>query len=210
MVATTRTQIPLEITTPDRIETSIGTLEFKDGAPSDLTIQKIYDNLDFTHGLDVFLNSFRGASTQALVEGLRSVGAAENGTFIVFSTLMDSQSLFLTANCDTIYCIGVVDLTEGPMVIEIPPQALGLVDDVWFQWIIDMGLPGPDRGMGGKYLILPPDYDGPVPEGGFFVGRSPTLQTVILARFFLDHDDPKPVVESISITRKPIATIPAK
>ena len=86
---------------------------------------------------------------------------------------MDSSSLFLTANCDTVYYLAFIDLSDGPMVVETPPSALGTFDDMWFKWIIDFGFPGPDRGAGGKFLLLPPGYDGVVPEGGFFVGALP-------------------------------------
>jgi hypothetical protein len=65
---------------------------------------------------------------------------------------------------DTGYSMGMLDLTKGPMVLEVPPKALGAIDDYWFRWVIDIGLPGPDRGLGGKYFILPPGYDGPVPS----------------------------------------------
>ena len=54
--------------------------------------------------------------------------------------------MFLTANADTVYYLMIVDLNDGPMVVETPPMALGTFDDMWFQWIIDFGLPGPDRG----------------------------------------------------------------
>ena len=54
------------------------------------------------------------------------------------------------------------------------PGLLGAIEDYWFRWVIDIGLPGPDRGEGGKYLILPPGYDGPLPEGGFAVARART------------------------------------
>lgn len=57
--------------------------------------------------------------------------------------------------------------------------------------------PGPDRGLGGKYLILPPGYDGSLPEGGFFVARSRTTRVLILGRSFMENNDPKPVVEVI-------------
>ena len=60
------------------------------------------------------------------------------------------------------------------MVVEQPPKGLGTINDMWFGWIIDIGFPGPDRGEGGRYLLLPPGYDGPVPDGGFYVARSKT------------------------------------
>ena len=57
---------------PDTIETSIGTLEFKDGAPTAETAQKVYDTLDFTRALDAFLNSYGGASAYAIRQGLQA------------------------------------------------------------------------------------------------------------------------------------------
>ena len=117
---------------------------------------------------------------------------------IVFSELMDAKSLFLTANADTVYIIGGLDLTKGPMVVEVPPQVLGTVQDAWFRRVIDIGLPGPDRGEGGKYLIVPPGYQGDLPEGEFNVAHSRTNHGVWFARAFLENnDDSKPVVERI-------------
>ena len=115
---------------------------------------------------------------------------------VIFSELMDSKSLFLTANADTIYYLGVLDLTKGPLVIEVPPRQLGTFNDMWFGWIIDIGGPGPDRGEGGKYLIVPPGYDGPLPDSGFFVGTSKTNHVLYAVRAFMVNNDPKPAVES--------------
>jgi len=193
--------IPAAITTPDRVETRIGTLEFKDGAPSVETARKVYDTMDFTRALNVFNNSFRGASAYAIRQGFLSIGAEEN-TVVLFSDLMDAKSLFLTANADTVYYLAVVDLTKGPMVIEQPPKGLGTINDMWFSWIIDIGFPGPDRGHGGKYLIVPPGYDGPLPDSGFHVARSRTTRVLYAARAFLTDNDPKPTVELIKKTIK--------
>ena len=162
-LAQATTETPQAITTPDTVETRIGTLDFKDGMPSKETIDKVYDHLDFTHAFEAFVNTFQGVSIRAFHKGLLSVGVKDNEV-LVFSELMDAKSLFLTANADTVYSMGVLDLTKGPMVLEVPPKALGAIDDYWFRWVIDIGLPGPDRGEGGKYLVLPPGYDGPVPE----------------------------------------------
>ena len=87
-------------------------------------------------------------------QGFLSIGVEDN-TVLIFSELMDSASRFLTANADTVYYLAFVDLTDGPMVVETPPMALGTFDDMWFQWIIDFGLPGPDRGAGGRFLLVP-------------------------------------------------------
>jgi hypothetical protein len=188
-------EIPPAITTPDKVETRIGPLDFKDGMPSKETIAKVYDNLDFTHAFEAFVNTLQGVSIHALHKGFLSIGVKDNEV-LVFSELMDAKSLYLTANADTVYYMGMLDLTKGPMVLEVPPKALGAIDDYWFRWVIDIGLPGPDRGEGGKYLILPPGYDGPLPDG-FNIARARTSLVIWFARSFLENNDPKPVAESI-------------
>jgi hypothetical protein len=194
-------EIPAGLKTPDRVETQIGMLEFKDGAPSDATVQKVYDSLDYVRAVDVFMNSFSGASAYAIRKGFQSIGADDN-TVVVFSKLMDSNSLFLTANADTIYTVATLDLTKGPLVVEVPPQALGTLNDMWFGWIIDIGAPGPDRGEGGKYIIVPPGYDGPLPDSGFFVGRSKTNHVLYAVRAFMENNDPAPAVARIKESLK--------
>jgi hypothetical protein len=181
---------------PDAVETRIGTLEFKDGAPTVETASKVYDTLDFTRALNVYNNSFRGASALAIVKGFESIGA-KPGDVAIFSELMDANSLFLTANADTVYYLTALDLSKGPIVVEQPSDAVGTINDMWFSWIIDIGAPGPDRGLGGKYLIVGPDYDGPLPEGGYFVAHSKTNLALYAARAYLVDNDPKPAVENV-------------
>jgi hypothetical protein len=185
------------ISTPDAVETRIGVFEFKSGVPSAETLDKVYDNLDFTYAFRAFMDNMRGVSIHALRKGMMSVGMKDNEV-LVFSELMDANSLFLTANADTIYVMGSLDLAKGPMVLETPPGFLGAVQDSWFRWVIDLGLPGPDRGEGGKYLIVPPGYDGVLPDGGFHVAHARTNYALWFGRSFLEnHNDPKPVAETI-------------
>jgi hypothetical protein len=189
------------ISVPSKIETQIGALEFTDGAPSAATVQKVYDSLDFVRGVDAVTNGFRGASAYAVRKGFLSIGAEDN-SIVIFSELMDSHSLFLTANADTVYTLGILDLTKGPLVVEAPPKNLGTINDMWFGWIIDVGFPGPDRGEGGRYLIVPPGYDGPLPDSGFHVGRSRTTRAIYAVRAFLENNDPKPTVALIKKSLK--------
>jgi hypothetical protein len=190
------------LSTPDSVETSIGTLEFKDGAPTVESAEKVRDALLFTRALNVYNNSFRGASAYAIREGLHSIGAKDNDV-VIFSKLMDSNSLFLTANADTVYYLSAIDLSNGPMVIEQPPGGLGTINDMWFSWVIDAGRPGPDRGLGGKYLIVGPGYDGPLPEGGYFIAHSKTNKVLYAMRSFIENgNDPKPAVENIKANLK--------
>jgi len=185
------------LSAPDKVNTRIGTLQFSNGVPSAETAQKIFDTIDFTRALNVYNNSFRGASALALVKGFQSVGAG-SGDIVIFEELMDSSSLFLTANADTIYYLGYIDLSNGPVVIDQPSGGLGAVNDLWFQWVIDVGRPGPDRGLGGKYLIVGPGYDGPLPQGGYFVAHSRTNTVLYALRAFIENgNDPKPAVQNI-------------
>ncbi len=195
IAATAHEAISPAISTPDKVETRIGTLDFKDGMPSKETIAKVYDNLDFMHAFEAFVNTFQGVSIHALHKGFLSIGVKDNEV-LIFSELMDAKSLYLTANADTVYYMGMLDLTKGPIVLEVPPKALGAIDDYWFRWVVDIGLPGADRGEGGKYLILPPGYDGPLPDG-FTIARARTSIVVWFARSFLENNDPKPVAETV-------------
>jgi hypothetical protein len=111
------TPIPVELTTPDKVETRLGTLQFFDGFPDNATVEKVYDNLDFMRGVQVFLNTVPGASMVAIRNGLREFGP-DNQTVVLFESLMDSKSLYLTANTESVYAWGWLNLKDGPMVIE--------------------------------------------------------------------------------------------
>ena len=188
------TDIPAQIRTPDSVETRLGTLRFFDGFPDDATVEAIYDNLDFQRGVQAFLTAMPGASVYALREGFRSQGA-DNQTVLVMETLMDSKSLFLTPNSESVYNLMWLDLKGGPLVLETPPNVLGIIDDHWFNYVGDVGNAGPDRGKGGKFLLLPPGYEGEVPAG-YFVFRSATFGNLFFWRGFLVNGDPRPAVEN--------------
>ncbi|MGS4986802.1 DUF1254 domain-containing protein [Roseibium sp. RP-7] len=194
-------EVPSEVlkslSAPESVDTRIGTLEFNKGTPTDKTAQTVFDTIDFTRALNAYNNSFRGASALAIKKGMESAGAG-SGDVLIFSELMGSESLFLTANADTVYYLAYLDLSEGPVVIDQPKDGLGALNDMWFQWVIDIGKPGPDRGLGGKYLIVGPDYDGPLPEGGYFTAHAKTNTVLYAMRAFIaGGNDPKPAVDNI-------------
>ncbi|MFC5068359.1 DUF1254 domain-containing protein [Flaviflagellibacter deserti] len=196
------TSVPTSIVTPNVVETSRGTFEFKDGVPTEPTADALYDQLDFTYAYRTFMDTMRGVSIRALRRGMEDMGVKKNEV-LVFSELMDAKSLFLTPNADTIYVMGWLDLSDGPVVIESPPEFLGIVQDAWFHWVTDMGSPGPDRGLGGKYLIVPPGYDGELPNGGYFIAHAKTNGILWFGRSFLkDGRDPKPAVDVIKSSTK--------
>jgi hypothetical protein len=189
------TDIPPEITTPDSVETSIGTLKFSDGFPDDKTTQLVYDNLDLTHAEQAYLSGIPGTSIQAFLPAARKFGGVD-GNVMIFEDRMDSKALWLTPNNSSVYFYTWIDTTKGPIVMETPPNVLGIFDDHWFRWVGDYGNAGPDKGQGGKFLILPPGYKGEVPKG-YFVMRPSTYGVWAPGRGMLVNGDSKPAVESI-------------
>ncbi|MDM7486780.1 MULTISPECIES: DUF1254 domain-containing protein [Rhodococcus] len=166
---------------PDVVETDLGTFRFDDGMPDPETIALSWDRLDLLRGVDVFLNAVPGASLVAMRTGFRSIGIRTSREMAVCAR-MDSVPCFLTANTETTYGIAVLDLrADGPTVVECPPMSLDVVDDFWFRYVADLGNAGPDKGRGGKYLLLPPGYEGEVPEG-YFTYRSRTFTNFLFAR----------------------------
>jgi len=189
------TPIPPSITTPDSVDTPIGTLKFFDGFPDDATVQKVYDNLDFSRGVQAFMSGMPGTSLVAMRTGFQKLEVI-NGTILIYEDRLDSKSLFLTGNTDSVYFSTWLNLKDGPLVIESPPKVLAFLDDSWFQYVTDIGNAGRDKGQGGKYLVLPPDYKGEVPEG-YFVAPSRTYNLWLMGRGFPVNGDLKPAVEGI-------------
>lgn len=179
--------IPLEqqvasISTPDTVDTSIGTLKFFDGAPTPETASKVYDYLDTARAAEVFMKGIPAASVQALMDGPRAIGVDEPNKVLLYDNLMDSKSLFLTANTSTMYAMPSLNLKEwGPTVVEVPPGMLGAFNDAWFRYLGDVGPFGQDKGQGGKYLVLPPAYEGEVPSD-YHVIESPSYRVWIFMR----------------------------
>ncbi|TBR35985.1 MULTISPECIES: DUF1254 domain-containing protein [Dyella] len=189
------TDIPSSLTIPPSVDTPIGTLNFKDGVPDEDTAQKAYDNLDFQRAVQAFLDTQQAASLAAMRKGIHSAGGSAHAA-LLFGDLLDSKSLFLTANTDTVYATAWIDLHEGPVVVEVPPHVLGLVDDFWFHYVTDIGLAGPDGGKGAKYLFVPPGYSGEVPAG-YYVSRPRTFGNWLILRGFTENGNPRPAAANM-------------
>jgi len=176
--------VPKSVMTPDVVQSEqLGELNFFDGMPSEETVKKVYDNLDFIRGVESFLSGIPAASIYGLLEGLKQAGVQENGVAITES-LLDARSLFLTGNTTTMYCSFEINTKNEPLVVEIPPMVLGMVDDAFFRYITDVGLTGPDQGKGGKYLFVGPDYKEELPEG-YFVVQTKTYRNWLMKRAFV-------------------------
>jgi hypothetical protein len=189
------TQMPPGVATPDKIETRLGTLNFFNGFPDKASTEKLYDNLDFQRAVQSYLFAIPAVSQIANREAFRAFGP-HNTVVPIFEQLQDARSIILTANDNTVYSWTWIDLNNGPTVLEVPPKVLGTANDMWQQWVVDVGITGPDKGEGGKYLFLPPGYKSEVPEG-FHVVHSPTFSLWIPWRSFLVNGDPKPGVDLV-------------
>ncbi|XVU26743.1 DUF1254 domain-containing protein [Actinoplanes sp. CA-054009] len=175
-------QIRASIAVPDRLDSPVGELGFFDGVPDLGSVDKIYDLLDLTRAIEVYLNTVPGASLVAMRKGFRQVGLDGVGMIGYTEPRANSGSLFLTPNTETTYGSAFLDLKQaGPVVIENPRNSLCVIDDFWFRYVADLGLAGPDRGAGGRYLLLPPGYDGQVPDG-YHVLRTPTYTNWLVVR----------------------------
>ena len=182
--ANTPTEIPPGIAIPDKMDTRLGTLRFFDGFPDDATVEKLYDNHDFQRAVQAYLLAIPAVNQAAMRKALLKWGPA-NSTMPVWEDLVFPRTVGLTFNTSTTYFWMWIDLHDGPLVAEIPPGVLGAINDHWYRWVVDVGLTGPDKGTGGKFLILPPDYKGKVPEG-YIVARAKAYEMFLAWRTFPD------------------------
>ena len=188
------TEVPDGVATPDKLDTRLGTLTSFDGVPDEATTQLVYDNLDFQRATQAFLSSIQIASMYAMEEGMREFGPP-NTTALLFEDLMDSKALWLTPNTVSVYMASWLELGDEPMVIETPPNVLGFIDDAWFKYVADFGNAGPDMGKGGKFLIVPPGYEGDIPDG-YHVAHSNTHGNWVIWRGFQVDGSTKPAVDA--------------
>ena len=177
------TDVPDNVLIPDEVDTRLGTLKFFDGVPTKETAAKVWDQLDFQRAVESMILTTPAASLSGFRRGIREFGP-DNETAILWEERLDSKALLLTGNTSVIYLFMWLDTKDGPVVLETPPNILAIVDDFWFHYVADIGNAGPDRGKGGKYLILPPDFKGEAPKG-YFARKSNTYGNWFVIRVSL-------------------------
>lgn len=167
----------------EKLTTPIGDFEFElGGYPTKETSQKLFDALDFQRACQAYLAFIPALSLKALLDGQEGILGKDCSHIAVADCLLNAKQLILTGNTESVYFGGGFDLKkDGPCVVEIPPKVLGMADDAYMRFVTDFGMLGPDKGEGGKYLFLPPDYEGDIPEG-YFVCHPRTYKVWIMAR----------------------------
>ena len=183
-----KADVPQSLKTPDRIQTKyLGELRFHDGFPDEATVVKTYDFLDTARAAQVFTTAVGIGSMQAMLEGQKNAGLKTNEVAI-FENLMDARSLWLTPQTTTPYATGEIDTKNGPVVVVNPGPVLGIVDDAFFTHVTDIGFTGPDKGKGGKYVFIGPDYKEDIPNG-YIVVRTRGYRHWLLIRLLVKNGE---------------------
>ncbi len=133
-----------------------------------------------------------------MIQQFEPHGAVPNKVGIIMP--QDPEQQFSVANQDTPYVIAVFDLKDtGPMVIEVPEGPyIGLIDDHNMEWFGDMGTIGSGKGKGEKNLLVPPGYEGEIPDG-YTPLYSKTWKSVLAMRVVVQTGD---YDEAVKLARK--------
>ena len=163
-------------------------LPFPENYPTQSTTDTLYDEMLFQRASQVVIWSLPAMALWAMKKGSEAQFGAGSNVFPIWKDRLSAETIVSTPNSDVVYGMGYLDLkADGPTVIEVPPKLQGMLDDFWHRPITDVGFVGPDEGEGGKYLILPPDFEGEVPEG-YFTFTSRTYNVFVFWRAFRDAD----------------------
>jgi hypothetical protein len=164
--------------------------------PTAETVKILKDELLFQRATQTYLWALPLVNTLGMKVGSEKTFGAGYNVLPVWKKRLDAKTLVTTPNSDVIYAMSYLDLgRDGAMVFEAPAGLQGILLDFWQRPIPvdggkffgDVGLPGPDGGKGGKFLVLPPGYKGTVPSG-HYVYRSGTNNVFVFLRSF--YQDP--------------------
>jgi len=165
-----------------QLKTRLGKLDLANGFPTEETAKKLYDEIDFSRATQAFIWALPAVGFHGLHLAHLKIFGAKDGEIVVYKDLKDKAGM-LTPNLTTIYLMSFWNLVaQGPLVVEVPAGlTAGGVIDVWQRPITDIGQTGPDKGQGGKYLILPPGDDD-VKTDGYYIKHSPSVQVWFATR----------------------------
>lgn len=178
----------------------IGNIEFENDYPTEETAKKLREELKFQAAVQTYLWSFPLANVMSLRDGHRAVGIS-NTAIPIFENLLTPNTVVPTGNQTTIYAYNILTLDEEPMVLVVPPDVVGFVADAWQRPQGDLGRPGADKGKGGKYLLIPPDYKGELPTEGYHLTPLKTKNVFWLVRGFIYDGDTDATVKNLKSTK---------
>lgn len=189
---------------------ALADLPFAENRPTPETAGTLRRELAFQQATQAYLWALPLINTLGMKYGSEAAFGAGYNVLPIWKQRLDTKTLVTTPNSDVIYAMSYVDMTEtGPVVLDAPAGLQGILLDFWQrpipvdggEYAGDVGLPGPDHGKGGKFLVLPPGYDGEVPEG-YYVYRSGTNNLFVFLRgFYEDPDNLAPAVAHLEQTK---------
>lgn len=165
----------------------------------------LLDELYYQRAIHAYMTMLPALNVIGMRDGSEAAFGAGYNVLPIWKDRMDSRAWVPTPNADVIYSMNYLDLKEtGPLVVAAPPDVIGMFTDFFQRTITDVGAIGPDRARGGLYLLLPPDYDGEVPQG-YFVFKSRTYNVFLFFRTIMgkgeNGPDPAPAVALAQQTR---------
>ncbi len=185
----------IEESSLETFETRVGTLELQSDYLTSETQKLLKDELFFQRAIQVYQLALPAVGGAGIFYEQDKVGAT-TGDILYWSDFMNSDIDLLTGNTSVLYFFTFQDLSNGPIVVNVPSGNLqGHVDNVYQQPITDFGIVGPNEGNEASFLILPPNYDGEIPsdfDGGtenYFVKQSDTMQVLAIGRAFVNAPD---------------------
>ena len=182
-------------------DTRIGKLEFENGYPSEATVDKLYNELDFQRACQAYIWALPAVASMSLAGTYQNSLGAKYGDLISLTTF-DDLSYGITANATTPYYLMAYDLDKlGPVVFQEPAGATaGFIDDLWQRPVADLGVPGVYKGKGGKHLVLGPGQKAPDDVQGYHVVKSRSnLIVAFLRDLETDPQRAKKVIDAFQI-----------
>ena len=154
--------------------------------------EALRDELYYQRAIHAYMTMQPALNVIGIRDGSEKAFGAGYNVLPIWKDRMDSRTWVPTPNADVIYSMSYLDLKkDGPLVVAAPPNVIGMFTDFFQRTITDVGAIGPDRARGGLYLLLPPNYDGPRPQG-YFTFESSTYNVFLFFRTIMKKGDSKP------------------
>ena len=171
------------------VDSRIGKIDLVMGLPANVEVErKIYDEMDFQRACQAYIWAIPIVGMNEWKRSHLGPIGAKLGDLVLYNNYKDKLGI-LTANFTTPYIITFHNVAEGPVVVEEPAGAFaGMVMDFWQRPVADLGQAGPDKGQGGKYLIVGPGQEPPKADG-YYVIRSRTNNVFIGIRVLEPGED---------------------
>jgi len=170
------------------INPRIGELKYENGFPTRETVDKLYNEMDFQNAVMAYRYATPLVAYNEFDVGLKQIGVYE-GDIVLPQQFLEPNEVVLTGNNTTLYVQSFLDLAKnGPIVVEVPAGLYGAFFDLWQRPIVAIGPAGDDKGKGGKFVVVPSDYTGTIPDGYFTIKSATTLAGAFARAFVRDND----------------------